>query len=111
MCGNRNGISCVFTTWKCVNMKQYGMVGNVDEWLKQQDSNWYGLGLKPTGAILLCPWERHFTALSLAWRSLQAILNSNYISMKLKKANKKFQVDSNILVSLEAGPGNCLPKI
>ena len=27
----------------------------------------HGLGSKPTRAILLCPWERHFTALSPTW--------------------------------------------
>ena len=29
----------------------------------------HGLGSKPIRAILLCPWERHFTALSSAWWS------------------------------------------
>ena len=27
----------------------------------------HGLSSKPTRAILLCPWERYFTALSPAW--------------------------------------------
>ena len=27
----------------------------------------HSLGSKPTHAILLCPWERHFTAHSPAW--------------------------------------------
>ena len=35
----------------------------------------HGLSSKPTRAILLCSWERHFTAPSPAWWSLQAILN------------------------------------
>ena len=52
----------------------------------------------------LCPWERHFTAHSPAWRFWQAVLNSNHISIKL-------QADSNILVSPEAGRGNCLPYV
>ena len=64
----------------------------------------HGLGSKPTRAILLCPWERHFTALSPAWWSWQAVLNYSHISIKL-------QVDSNILVSLEAVQGNCLPYV
>ena len=38
------------------------------------------LGSKPTCAILLCPWERHFTALSPVWWSWQAVLNFNHIS-------------------------------
>ena len=29
----------------------------------------HSLGSKPTCAILLCPWERHFMALSPAWWS------------------------------------------
>ena len=61
-------------------------------------------GLKPTGVILLCPWERHFTALSPVWWSWQALLNFNHISTKL-------QADSNILASPEAGRGNCLPYV
>ena len=41
--------------------------GSVVEWLKHRTNDQHGLGLKPTCAILLCPWERHFTALSPAW--------------------------------------------
>ena len=44
-------------------------VGSVVEWLKQWTDNQHGLGSKPTCAILLCPWERPFTALSRAWWS------------------------------------------
>ena len=44
-------------------------VGSVVEWLKHRTDDQYGLGSKPTCVILLCPWERHFTALSLAWWS------------------------------------------
>ena len=61
----------------------------------------HGNGSKPTRAILLCTWERHFTALSPAWWSWQAVLNYSHISIKL-------QADSNISVSPEAGRGNCL---
>ena len=42
-------------------------VGIVVEWLKHRTDDQHGLGSKPTCAILLCPWERHFTALSHAW--------------------------------------------
>ena len=38
---------------------------NVVEWLKYQTDDQHGLGSKPTCAILLCLWERHFTALPL----------------------------------------------
>ena len=45
------------------------VVGSVVEWLKHQTDDQHGLGSKPTCAILLCSWERHFTALSPAWLS------------------------------------------
>ena len=44
-------------------------VGSVVEWLKHRTDDQHGLGSKPTCAILLCSWERHFTALSPAWWS------------------------------------------
>ena len=44
-------------------------VGSVVEWLKHRNDNQHSLGSKPTCAILLCNWERHFTALSPAWWS------------------------------------------
>ena len=37
------------------------------EWLKHWDDNQHGLNSKPTCAILLCLWERHFMALFPAW--------------------------------------------
>ena len=61
--------------------------------------NQHGLGSKSTCAILLCLCEKHFTALSPAWWSWQAVLNFSHISIKL-------QADSNILVSPEAGRGS-----
>ena len=72
------------------------------EWLNCCAHNQHNFGSKPTHAILLCPWERHFRALSPAWWSWQAVLNFNHVSIKL-------QADSNILASPEAGQGNCLP--
>ena len=66
------------------------IVGSVVEWLKRRDRDQHGLGSKPTRAILLCPWERLFTALS--WWSWQAVLNYSHISIRL-------QADSNILAS------------
>ena len=74
------------------------------KWLESWACDQHNLGSKPTRAILLCPWERHFTALSPAWWSWQAVLNYNHISVKL-------QADSNILVSPETGRGNCLPYV
>ena len=80
------------------------IVGSVVEWLKGRARDEHGLGSKPTRAILLCPWERHFTTHSFAWWSWQAVLNYTHISIKL-------QADSNILASPEAGRGNCLPYV
>ena len=74
------------------------------EWLKHPADDQHGFGSKPTCAILLCSWERHFTALSPAWWSWQAVPNNRHISTKLL-------ADSNILASLEAGWGNCLPYV
>ena len=68
--------------------------------VERRDCDRRGLGSKPTRAILLCPWKRHFMALSPAWWSWQAVLNYSHISIKL-------QADSNILASPEAGRGNC----
>ena len=39
------------------------LVCSVVEWLKRRDRDRHGLGSKPTRAILLCPWKRHFAAL------------------------------------------------
>ena len=71
------------------------------EWLKRRARNQHGLGSKSIHAILLCSWERHFTAHSPAWWSWQAVLNYSHISIKL-------QADSNILASPEAGQSNWL---
>ena len=48
-------------------------VGSVVEWLERRDCDRHGLGLKRTRAILLCPWERHLTALSPAWLPWQTV--------------------------------------
>ena len=45
------------------------LVSSVVEWLMHRTDDQHGLGSKPTCAILLCSWERHFTALSPAWWS------------------------------------------
>ena len=74
------------------------------KWLKHWPRDQHGLSSKPTPAILLSPWERHFTAFLPAWWSWQAVLNYSHISIKL-------QADSNILASPEAGLGNCLSYV
>ena len=58
-------------------------VGIVVDWLKRRACDQHGLGSKPTRAILLCPWERHFIARSPAWWTWQAVLNYSHISIKL----------------------------
>ena len=40
------------------------IVGSVIEWLERRAYNQHGLGSKPTRAILLRSWERHFMAFS-----------------------------------------------
>ena len=80
------------------------IVGSVVEWLERRDCERLSLGSKPNRAILLCTWKRHFTALSPAWLSWQAVLSFSRVFMK-------FQANSNTLASLEAGRGNCLPHI
>ena len=74
------------------------------KWLRCRACDQHSLSSKPTCAILLCPWERHFMAYSLAWWSWQAVLNYSHISIKL-------QANSNILASPEEGWGNCLPYV
>ena len=56
----------------CINWKktiQLMIGGSVVEWLKHRTDDQHGIGSKPTCAILLFPWEKHFTALSPAWWS------------------------------------------
>ena len=87
-----------------VPIVSFMFVSSVVEWLKRRTHDQHGLSSKSTRAILLCPWERHFAAHSPAWWSWQAVLNYSHIFIKL-------QADSNILASLEAGWGNCLPYV
>ena len=80
-------------------MCKINKLGSVVEWLKRWDCDWHNLSSKPTRAILLCPLERHFTGLSPAWWSWQAVLNFSHIFIKI-------QADSNTLVSPKAGRDN-----
>ena len=82
----------------------WSSVGSVVKWLKRRARDQHGLGSKPTRVILLCPWERHFTAHSPGWWAWQVVINYSHISIKL-------QADSNILVLSEAGRDNCLPYL
>ena len=54
------------TEFKCLGPVNE-FVGSVVEWLKRRARDQHGLGSKPTRTILLCPWERHFTAHSPVW--------------------------------------------
>ena len=80
------------------------IVGSVVEWLKRWAREQNSLSSKPTHAIRLCPWERHFMGHSPAWWSWQAVLTYSHISIEL-------QADSNILASAEAGWDNCLSYV
>ena len=74
------------------------------------DCDRHGLGLKPTRAILLCTWERHFTALSFAWWSWQPFLNLLYLYKTKKKfIYIKFQRKNNIFASSETSQGITCP--
>ena len=80
------------------------VIVNNEDRLEGRALDQHGLGSKPTRVILLCPWERHFTAHSPAWWSWQTVLNYNHIFIKL-------QADCNILAFPEVGRGNCLPYV
>ena len=54
------------------------------KWLKCSAYDQLGLSSKLTHAILLCPWERQFMALSPVWSYWQAVLNFNHIPIKLQ---------------------------
>ena len=86
------------------NKRFFVTVDRVVKWLESSDCDRHGLGSKPTRAILLCPWERHFTILTPAWWSGQAVPNFRHIFPKLKNQNKKFR----LLAFLEAGWSDCL---
>ena len=58
----------IMQAWHMIK-KAPANVGSVVEWLKHRTDDQHGLGSKPACAILLCSWERHFTALSPAWWS------------------------------------------
>ena len=45
-------------------MDLFMQVNSGVEWLKRRAYDQHGFSSKPTRVILLCPWERHFTALS-----------------------------------------------
>ena len=72
---NKNMVKLTLIIANGVQMKKIkkdkNYLGSVVEWLKHRtdDQHSLGLGSKPTCAILLCPWERHFTAFSPAWWS------------------------------------------
>ena len=95
---NKHSIPCISLK---LTLTPFSFSSNETRPLGRRDHNQHGLGSKATRAILLCPWERHF---SPAWWSWQAVLTFSYISIKL-------QADSNILASPKTGWGNCLPYV
>ena len=75
----------------------FSLQSSMFEWLKHRTYDQHGLGSKPTGTILLCPWERHFTALSPAWWSWQAVLNYSHISTKLLADSRHLQKQVGVI--------------
>ena len=55
----RNNIAVI--TCLLIICRQHGRI------IKGRDCDHDGLGSKPTCALLLCPWERHFIVLYSAW--------------------------------------------
>ena len=61
-------------TWHIFSKRgSKSIVGSVVEWLERRVYDQHDRGSKPTRSILLCPWKRHFTALS----SCLVVLASN----------------------------------
>ena len=74
----------------CQLLKLMHLVSRAVEWLEGHDDDRHNLGLKPTRAIPLCPWDGHFTTISPAWRSWKAVLYFSHISIYFYK-NKKIK--------------------
>ena len=69
-------------------IERFSLVASLFEWLKHRDCDQYNVGSKPTCIILLCPWQRYFTAPSHTRVSSHAVLNCSHISTKLKNQIK-----------------------
>ena len=54
-------------------INEHFFISSVAECLKCRAGDQHDLALKPTRAIQLCFWERHFTALFPVWWSWEAI--------------------------------------
>ena len=81
------------------------------EWLERRNYDLHGLGSKLLRAIQSYPWERHLTIFFCLVVLASSSKFQSYPYKKLKKQNKKIQVDSSILASPEAGRGKVLEKI
>ena len=68
-------------------------------WLKPRDYNQHGLGSNPTRFILLCPWERYFTAFFPACWSWQAVLNQISYLNKFQAAAISWYLRKQVVVS------------
>ena len=67
--------------WLCINIggcEMINVVGSVVKCLEHCNCNRNNFDLQPTRAIMLCPLERHFTALSPAWWSCKAGLHCKF---------------------------------
>ena len=80
------------------------------KWLRVLDYDQHSLGLNPTCIILLCPSDRHFVALSPHLTVLATSSKFQSYLYKIKNTNKKFQTDSNILIS-QVADQNCFSYV
>ena len=71
-------------------------MNSVIEWLKRRAYDQHGLGSKSTRTILLRPWQRHFTALSPAWWSWQAVLDSIISLLNYKRTAISFHLRKQV---------------
>ena len=93
--------------YSCINYSVLIIVGSVVEWLKHRADDRHDLGSKPTRAILLCPWERHFTALSPGWWSWQEALNYSNISTKLLADSNVSSLKNQVLKIMDTLTNRC----
>ena len=76
------------------------VLGSVVKCLERGNCHRKGRGLKPTRAIFLCPWERHFRSLFLGKLVLKF--------QKLKKQSRKVSTGEQYLGILESESGDRL---
>ena len=76
---------------KLLKQEDLFIIGSVVKWLEHRDCDQRSLGSKPSGAILLCPWERHSAAHSQIGDLDSNFKFQSYLCI-IKKSNEKFQL-------------------